>query len=121
MIDNTIRQTIADAADAYLTAYLDKEANVTAKETIFEDAIDADEARFDSYNIPFPELQQYQTTARNLYSELDSAAAAYDSVMEQYEPTIIAFLSEFQSSAITFPDRGKKLTLSAGEIVVSDL
>lgn len=116
-----VRQQIADAADQYLQAYLGKQTAVTEKQDLYEEAVAANDIKFDQYNIPITELEASQNIARSLYSETESVGQGFDDQMAQAEPIIVAFLSEFQSSSIDFPEQGKRITVSGGNVVVSDI
>lgn len=120
-IPNDVRQNIADAADGYIQAYLEKQRDVTAKEADYAAAVVAYDTKFNQYNIPISELQTSQDNARNLYSGIPSIEEGYDARLAEFEPIIVAFLSQFQSSTIDFAELGKRLSLSGGNVVVSDI
>lgn len=120
-IDPVVRQDIADAADGYLEAYLGKQAAVTDKTTLLQQAETAYDTAFTQANIPIEQLELSQNNARELYSGTVNIGDGYDAQMAVFAPIIVAYLTALSGATIDFQEKGKRISLSGNNIVVSNL
>lgn len=120
-IDPVVRQDIADAADGYLEAYLGKQAAVSDKTSLLQQAETAYDTAFTQANIPIEQLELSQNNARELYSGTVNIGEGYDAQMAVFAPTIVSYLTALSGATIDFQERGKRISLSGNNIVVSNI
>lgn len=109
--------TFPEVAGSYIDTYLQREA-LDANPLLEPGALEA-EAQNIIGTTTIEKIRAYDQTAQQVDTTL-AEIAALDVLLADLGPQLLQYMEDFETSGITFIEKGKKISIEDGELIVSD-